>query len=542
MPFPATSHKGRPKMRLGLFGSAAPRVARRLAAEPQIEQRDLPPVMPPAWLVDKARAQGVDPMLEWQAMGGGSMPTAPVAPANNPMPSSVPPMGMFGGARKKAMTAASSLPPMAPQPSPQPVQPQVKGGMQMAAVDQASRPQQLGAFGNGPAQAAKPAGLWDEVWADPFTFFMTGTDGLDRKYGRVAEQAVATQAQQQKAELEAMIRALPPEQQMLWRTNPEEMSKQLASNYAAANVGAGETRYLGGKGETFTAPKFGFEGATPYAQTFGDGRLTTTYGDNRPKSYAEATDEATLAETGRSNRADEALGRDRLGLDRSKFQFERDNPGAANGGLTPYQQIQVDRQLAGDKAKTDAATATARTSITNIQEGQTRVQALLDHPGFEGIYGNVGLGNAKPTFAMDQDELNAVALLDQIGGEAFLAGVEKMRGTGPLSDNEGKRVMQAVTRLTNRLQDPASATAAAQEFMASLQRLEEAVAQESSLQDMVPRLAQAQAAERERAARQSHSGAILGGTGQFNPAAFQGLAPSAADMADDELRAMLGLD
>ena len=50
----------------------------------------------------------------------------------------------------------------------------------------------MGQFSQTPAPTAKPAaspdskGLWDEIWSDPFTFFASGTNGLDRKYGRAS--------------------------------------------------------------------------------------------------------------------------------------------------------------------------------------------------------------------------------------------------------------------------------------------------------------------------------------------------------------------
>ena len=155
----------------------------------------------------------------------------------------------------------------------------------------------------------------------------------------------------------------------------------------------------------------------------------------------------------------------------------------ASGEPSAYQLWQMQRAEEQDGIKANERDMAAAAAVTNLKDGQQRVSDLITHAGFKGIYGPFGAFGinmgAKPTNVMNQDELNAMALLDQVGGEAFLAGVQKMRGTGPLSDNEGKRVSAAVTRLTNRMQSPEAAQAAAVEFRDAMQGLERAYARES---------------------------------------------------------------
>ena len=158
-------------------------------------------------------------------------------------------------------------------------------------------------------------------------------------------------------------------------------------------------------------------------------------------------------------------------------------PGSANDEPTAYQRWQMQRAEDADASKAETQAGVDRIAVMGLRDGQERVKKLISHAGFEGIYGPFGaMGinmGAKPTNLMNQDELNAMALLDQIGGEAFLTGIQKMRGTGPVSENEGKRVAAAVTSLMNRMQSPAAAKAAAAEFMASMQALEQAYMKES---------------------------------------------------------------
>jgi hypothetical protein len=157
--------------------------------------------------------------------------------------------------------------------------------------------------------------------------------------------------------------------------------------------------------------------------------------------------------------------------------------GGSDGEPTAYQLWQMQRAEKADAGKAETQAGVDRIAVMGLRDGQERVKKLIGHAGFKGIYGPFGaMGinmGAKPTNLMNQDELNAMALLDQIGGEAFLTGIQKMRGTGPVSENEGKRVAAAVTSLMNRMQSPAAAEAAAAEFMASMAALEQAYMKES---------------------------------------------------------------
>jgi hypothetical protein len=172
-------------------------------------------------------------------------------------------------------------------------------------------------------------------------------------------------------------------------------------------------------------------------------------------------------------------------LDNYRRMHPEKPAGGEGSGLTPYQQIQVDRQAAADAAKTEETDRQKQINIASLKDGMSRVDQFLGSKGFEGLYGTSWLGpaptfgNAKPENVMNQDELNSMAMLNQIGGEAFLAGVAKMRGTGPLSDNEGKRVMAAVQRLTDRRQDKTAALAAAAEFKSAMDALVKVYEQES---------------------------------------------------------------
>jgi hypothetical protein len=149
--------------------------------------------------------------------------------------------------------------------------------------------------------------------------------------------------------------------------------------------------------------------------------------------------------------------------------------GGAGGQLTPYQAAQLERQEAADAAKKKEADNAKRVRVNNLNEGIALVDELVAHPGFGALYGMQGVLPRVP----GSDGANAEALLEQIGGQAFLAGVDSMRGTGPLSDREGQAVKAARTRLLNRGQSKESAAAAARDFTNSMKRLLQVHEQES---------------------------------------------------------------
>lgn len=159
MPFPDPSHKGRPKMRLGMFGRVAPRIARQIVEDPDL--------VPP----EQQRAGGLGMMMH------GVRGAAERAPDREPRG-----MGRIGQVMASA-AAPQRLGMMGHGPAIASASPsaQVKGALMTAAPDQMARGSAERASPQGSQQPYKAPSVWDEMWSDPMTFFLTGTDGLDRK-------------------------------------------------------------------------------------------------------------------------------------------------------------------------------------------------------------------------------------------------------------------------------------------------------------------------------------------------------------------------
>lgn len=93
---------------------------------------------------------------------------------------------------------------------------------------------------------------------------------------------------------------------------------------------------------------------------------------------------------------------------------------------------------------------TKQSALDQVDDSISKIQALIDHPGRAWISGGTSvLPNAPGSSGAD-----AQALYDQVKNQAFLAGRDKLRGTGSLSDMESKAAGSAATRLTTRQSEP----------------------------------------------------------------------------------------
>jgi hypothetical protein len=173
-------------------------------------------------------------------------------------------------------------------------------------------------------------------------------------------------------------------------------------------------------------------------------------------------------------------------------------PRAVGGGMTEYQaarlrmqQEQQDVAAAAKTAEQQTKQATNRrifeNTINGLVQGVSLVDQLINAKGFKQIFGKneAALTSDDPDnvryWATSTEALDALALLKQVTGQAFLGGIQQMKGFGQLSDREGTAVQQAMTRLANRSISPPAAKAAALEFKASLQRFIQAAQTESGL-------------------------------------------------------------
>ena len=201
-------------------------------------------------------------------------------------------------------------------------------------------------------------------------------------------------------------------------------------------------------------------------------------------------------------------------------------------GLTPYQEIQfqyklddLDRELADKERSRRTNLSTVDGSIALLDSFTGDLSKTPEGAeNFREVYGNwvnpTGEGNdlLNPRVQPGSKRANGMAMLEQLGGRAFLDSIAAMRGTGPLSDREGARVTAAATRLTAVTQSDEAALEAAKEFRAAL------VAYKSALEQDI------ETNRRAEASRRAQMQAMLG----RNPAGQQ-----APDGEDDDMDGLI---
>ncbi len=91
-------------------------------------------------------------------------------------------------------------------------------------------------------------------------------------------------------------------------------------------------------------------------------------------------------------------------------------------------------------------------AIKGFEEYQTQISTLSDHPGREAATGFSSIVNpVVRQFAPGTDQATFLNELKTFTSQAFLSNIDKLRGTGPLSNMEGEKLQAAVGNL-----DPSS--------------------------------------------------------------------------------------
>ena len=120
--------------------------------------------------------------------------------------------------------------------------------------------------------------------------------------------------------------------------------------------------------------------------------------------------------------------------------------------LTPQEE------LAGKVgAKSALVQAEALRDLPQIEQSaeytKTLIDELISHPGMKGVVGapesiSGAVYKVFGTPVSGTDEAGFVARLDQIGGRQFLEAFESLKGGGQITEIEGKKATEAMSRLT----------------------------------------------------------------------------------------------
>jgi len=136
------------------------------------------------------------------------------------------------------------------------------------------------------------------------------------------------------------------------------------------------------------------------------------------------------------------------------------------------------RTVATETAKSDvAALAEAPSAIEQgnaamallnrmVGDPKARGAAAQPHAGFQGVIGATLMPGAR--LAHGTPEADFDAMLEQVLGGAFLEAYERLKGTGQITEIEGKKATQAITRMQRSVSE-SEFMQAAKEFRSALQ-------------------------------------------------------------------------
>lgn len=111
---------------------------------------------------------------------------------------------------------------------------------------------------------------------------------------------------------------------------------------------------------------------------------------------------------------------------------------------------------AGEQAQIEAS---ARADLPRVEQNASQamqaIDALINHPGFSGIFGKSGALGVL-SHIPGTDWADADALLNQVKGKTFLEAFQTLKGGGQITELEGTKAEQAIARLSTTQSDDAA--------------------------------------------------------------------------------------
>lgn len=111
-------------------------------------------------------------------------------------------------------------------------------------------------------------------------------------------------------------------------------------------------------------------------------------------------------------------------------------------------QLKVDEaKKARDKDIRENAAA-AETGANNIDNMLNTIQRIKGNPSLPDVIGSFEGRMPEAASMLDDEESDAIALINTLGSQAFLAKIPEMKGTGQLSNAEGDKLQSALQNLS----------------------------------------------------------------------------------------------
>jgi hypothetical protein len=229
-------------------------------------------------------------------------------------------------------------------------------------------------------------------------------------------------------------------------------------------------------------------------QAAADGKITDDELDNFAMQTMSVADRVKMQREAMPKPAEPftlSPGQIRYGADGSELARAPETPKAAGasapGSLTTNQALNFQFKLDDLDRELTEKERVRKSSLASINENLALVNRFTDDTTpeakakFDATYGNMinPTGKKDDAFnwnvALDTNRADGMAILDQLGGSAFLDSIQAMKGSGSLSDAEGARVTAAATRLMTVTMSDTEARIAAKDFKEKLQRYKTAL-------------------------------------------------------------------
>lgn len=313
------------------------------------------------------------------------------------------------------------------------------------------------------------------------------------------------------AAIEAMASQLPAEERGRFLVDPAGYIKSKTEGFT---LSPGQTRYSGGQPIASSAPNLQFQDMGAGVQGLNP-QTGAPVGSMLPKSVTPDAaarlgwDQYQFGNLSKFQENTLGIDRSRLGLDFSRLGLERErvgmdrdrlgldrlntfyNTGLGMPGQAPAVAPRLQQQLsmvgptkaaevkaaAQAQAALDLPTAQAKANQalqlvdqmigTKGRELRPGEKEVAPHSGFSAAVGATWTPGAR--FVPGTEAANFQALYDQVKGGAFLQAFESLKGAGQITEVEGTKATQAITRM-QLAQSEAEFIKAAREFQDSAKR------------------------------------------------------------------------
>lgn len=156
-----------------------------------------------------------------------------------------------------------------------------------------------------------------------------------------------------------------------------------------------------------------------------------------------------------------------------------------NGLKRQELRLKIEDTIAARDEKIRTKVADVESANANIDNMLNTVDRVLKNPSLNDVLGSLEGRMPGAASMLDDDESDAIALIETLGSQAFLAQIPNIKGMGALSNAEGEKLQSALQNL-GRSQSEAQFKASAKEAQRLMMKARKNVADRYGVPNSVP--------------------------------------------------------